>query len=178
MIEITKSGAINYRNEKTGWAKSYAPGSDISSAPREVVDAAEDAWTEGAVDAYRKSVSAPEPAFDDLLEAAYRDAMRRIKGGHASELAAVTDRYPQTERDGWPELVEDAKAGSGGCIQAYADSLGINVSDAATRVMASRNDYRAAWGQATGKLTALRDQADSAYEAGDIEALDLLDWHG
>ena len=112
-----------------------------------------------------------EQVRKDALDAAYNAALNHAQQQHATALANVTARYPQTERDGWPELVADAQAGSGECIEAYALAQGVSVSDAATRVLDARSGYRKAWGEATGNLVALRDQVDALYAAGDVEGL-------
>ena len=112
---------------------------------------------------------APPPGLtlDESRAAAYA----RAKAKHAGALQAVKDRYPQTEIDGWSELVGDAKEGSGVCIEAYAASMGIPVADACQRILTVREGYRAAYGDATGELTKTRDMIDQAQTVEDLEAI-------
>ena len=105
------------------------------------------------------------------LESARQSAYRRIHQGHADALTELRDRFPQTEREGWHELVGDAKDGAGECIEDYAAELGISVEDAVSRVLSARQGYRKGYGQATGKLTRLRDQIDAAETVADLEAI-------
>ena len=104
---------------------------------------------------------------------ARQSACRRIYQGHAEALSALRDRYPQTEREGWHELVADAKDGGGECIEDYAAELGVSVEDAVSRVLSARQGYRKGYGYATGKLTKLRDQIDAAET---VEELDSTSW--
>ena len=105
------------------------------------------------------------------LESARRSAIRRIHAGHAEALSELRDRFPQTEREGWHELVGDAKDGAGECIEDYAAELGVSVEDAVSRVLSARQGYRKGYGAATGKLTRLRDQVDAAETVEDLEAI-------
>ncbi len=107
------------------------------------------------------------------LASARTAAYSRIKKGHADALADLRDRYPQTEREGWHELVADAKDGGGECIERYADELGISVEDSVSRVLSARQGYRTGYGSATGKLTKLRDQVDAAET---VEGLEAIEW--
>ena len=109
----------------------------------------------------------------EQIAAARTAAYERAKAKHVEALQAVKDRYPQTEIDGWPELVGDAKEGSGVCIEAYAASMGISVPDACQRILTVREGYRAGYGEATGELTRTRDLIDGAET---IEDLDAIDW--
>ena len=106
-----------------------------------------------------------------VLDTARTIALKRAKAKHADALKAVKDRYPQTEIDGWSELVGDAKEGEGVCIEAYAAQLGISVPDACERVLTVREGYRAAYGEATGELTKTRDLIDNAETVEDLEAI-------
>lgn len=115
-------------------------------------------------------------AVDLTLGDAYVLALSRLKSAHTEALSNAHDRYAPTEREGWHELVKDAEVGSGECLEAYAEDLGVSVSDAASRVMTSRDKYRAAYGKATGHLTKLRDEADTLFEVGDTEGLKALEW--
>jgi len=112
----------------------------------------------------------------DGLSRAYDDALERIKQAHADALANTRDRYSAVEREGWHELIADAKDGGGDCIEGYAEDLGISVSEAVNRVFSARDGYRKAYGNATGKLARLRDEADALYEAGDIDGLEAMAW--
>ena len=107
----------------------------------------------------------------EAIESARTDAHNRIKKSHAEALRDARERYSDTEREGWSELVADAKAGEGSVIEGYAAELGISVSDAAERILTVREGYRQAYGQATGKLTRLRDAVDAAETAEDLEAI-------
>ena len=107
----------------------------------------------------------------EKVAAARTAAYERAKARHAEALKAVKDRYPQTEIDGWSELVGDAKEGSGVCIEAYAASMGISVPDACARILTAREGYRAAYGEATGELTRTRDLIDQAQTVEDLEAI-------
>ena len=107
------------------------------------------------------------------LERARKSALSRINQGHADALAELRDRYPQTEREGWHELVSDAKDGAGECIERYADELGVSIEDAISRVLAAREGYRKGFGEATGKLTRLRDKIDAAET---VEELEGINW--
>ena len=107
------------------------------------------------------------------LESARQSAYRRIHQAHTDALAELRDRFPQTEREGWHELVQDAKEGNGECIENYATELGVSVNDAITRVLSAREGYRKAYGTATGKLTNLRDLVDSSES---IEELESINW--
>ena len=124
-------------------------------------------WVEAETDAQREVREAEE------LENARSDALRRAHAGHSDSLSDLHTRYPQTEREGWHELVEDAKAKEGECIEDYAAELGVSISDAADRVLAAREGYRKGYGKATGKLTRLRDKIDSAET---VEELQGIDW--
>ena len=108
---------------------------------------------------------------DRQLENARRSAYSRIHAGHAEALAELRDRFPQTEREGWHELIADAKDGGGECIEDYAAELGVSVEDAVSRVLTARQGYRKGYGSATGKLTKLRDQVDAAETVEDLEAI-------
>ena len=107
------------------------------------------------------------------IERARTAAYTRIKEGHAEALRDARERYSDTEREGWSELVTDAQAGEGSVIEGYADELGISVADAAERILTVREGYRQLYGQATGKLTRLRDAVDAAES---VEALNDIDW--
>ena len=109
------------------------------------------------------------------LEIARNSALRRIHTGHAEALANLRDRYPQTEREGWHELIADAKDGGGECIEDYAAALGISVENAVSRVLSVRQGYRKGYGAATGKLTKLRDQVDAAETVTDLDSIDWPD---
>ena len=111
--------------------------------------------------------------WDDVaVERARTAAYSRIHAGHADALGDLRDRYPQTEREGWHELVADATDGGGECIERYADELGVSVEDAISRVLAAREGYRKGFGKATGKLTRLRDEIDAAETVEELEAID------
>ena len=109
----------------------------------------------------------------EALESARRRALKRVKEGHAEALKEARERYSDTEREGWHELIADAKEGEGDCLREYAESLGINESDAAERVLSARDSYRKAYGKATGKLTRLRDAVDKVET---VEELDAIGW--
>ena len=109
------------------------------------------------------------------LESARQSAYRRIHQGHANALAELRDRFPQTEREGWHELIADAKDGAGECIKDYAAELGVSVEDAVSRVLTARQGYRKGYGKATGTLTRLRDQVDAADTVADLDAIDWPD---
>ena len=108
---------------------------------------------------------------DDAAKLARTAAYSRIKQGHADAVADLRDRYPQTEREGWHELVADAKDGGGECIERYAAELDVSVEDAISRVLAAREVYRKGFGEATGKLTRLRDQVDAAETVEELESV-------
>ena len=107
----------------------------------------------------------------EALESARTAAHNRIKKSHAEALRDARERYSDTEREGWSELVTDAKSGEGSVIEGYAAELGISVSDAAERILTVREGYRQAYGQATGKLTRLRDAVDAAESVEELEAI-------
>lgn len=113
---------------------------------------------------------------EQVRDAEYESALRRIMAAHAAALAAARDRYSDAEREGWNELVADAQAGGGACIEQYAARIGVSVSDAISRVLQARDSYRRAYGDATGTLTALRDRADALYADGDVDGLRTLGW--
>ena len=121
-----------------------------------------------------RKVTAIEQAERDVA-AARRSATRRIHQGHADALTELRDRFPQTEREGWHELVDDAKDGAGECIEDYAAELGVSVEDAVSRVLTARQGYRKGYGKATGTLTRLRDQVDAADTVADLDAIDWPD---
>lgn len=115
-----------------------------------------------------------KPASQVLQEqqnAARQAAMRRIERQHKAALAELVSRYPQTERDGWHELVDDAKAGSGSCIEAYSGELGVSVEDAISRVLGAREAFRVAWAEATARATAQRDALDAATTIEAVHAV-------
>jgi len=117
-----------------------------------------------------------EARRQQVLGRAYGSALGRIKQAYAAALADARARYSDTEREGWHELIADAKDSGGDCIENYAENLGVSVSEAVDRVLTARDKYRAAYGKATGKLTKLRDEADVLYEAGDIDGLEAMEW--
>lgn len=110
----------------------------------------------------------PQPSLDDARDS----AMTRVKQGHANAMSAITDRFPLTEREGWPILVKQAEAGTGGALTAYATALGVTESDASTRVLTASATTEQLYGQATGTLTALRDQVDAATDVATLQAID------
>lgn len=118
-----------------------------------------------------------EPSWEKVvpdLESAYKMALSRLNAAHASILSEARDRYAPSEREGWGELAQDAIAGEGSCLQAYANETGLSISEAADRVLVAREKYRNVYGEATGMLTLLRDQADAFYDAGNVEGLQAL----
>lgn len=124
-------------------------------------------WVEGETDGQRQEREARE------LDEARQSAYQRIKAAHAEALKDASERYSDTEREGWSELVTDAKSGEGSVIEGYAAKLGISTADAVDRILTARERYRQAYGQATGKLTKLRDQVDAAET---VEALEAIQW--
>ena len=113
----------------------------------------------------------PEPTEAEQIENARAEAYTRIKQAHSDALSEARERYSETEREGWSELITDAKAGEGSVIEGYAAELGISVAEAASRILAVREGYRQAYGQATGKLTRLRDAVDAAETVEELEAI-------
>ena len=108
----------------------------------------------------------------------YNQVIRSIKDEHSETLKDARDRYSNVEREGWSELVEDAKNGGGTCIEKYAEKLNISVEDAVDRILTRREQYRTAYGNATGQLTDLRDKADnilSDYESNSIDHSEALE---
>lgn len=61
MIRVTATGFICYRNDATGWSRSYKPGHDLTDAPQEVVEKAAEIWTPEVIAAYQAAVVAAEP---------------------------------------------------------------------------------------------------------------------
>lgn len=99
------------------------------------------------------------------------EAMTRIQSAHAAAMIAITDRFPQTEREGWPILVKQAEAGTGGALSSYASALGVTEGEAATRVLMAAATTEQLYGAATGTLTALRDQVDAATDVATLQAI-------
>lgn len=118
----------------------------------------------------------PADVLQEELNDARAEAMARIKSGHASALSTITDRFPQTEREGWSTLIAQAHAGTGDMIAAYAQGLGVSLAEGAARIVTASQTTELMYGQATGILTALRDQVDAAYQAGDVAALQAIAW--
>ena len=145
----------------------------ITEAPPEELHVPEwngDQWIEGETDEQREAREAQE--LDDARTA----ALRRIHAGHADALADIDQRYPLAEKTGWHRLDKALdKYQSDGTIttglQRYADELGVSVEDAVERVEGAVQAYDEEYGNATGKLTRLRDEIDAAETVEELEAI-------
>ena len=111
----------------------------------------------------------------------YEAALQRLGDGHAEALEEIDRRYPLSEKLGWHRLdyaidkyQADGTVTSG--LQKYADALDVSVPDAVTRLSDTIEAFDTQYGEATGKLTKLRDEADALRDAGDVAALEALQW--
>lgn len=114
------------------------------------------------------------------VERAYESTLARIKQAHSNKLADVRDRYSLEEKLGWHRLEKAVdKYHENGtvikCLKRYADKLGVSHEEAVDRIETAIDNFDEAYGDATGELTRLRDEADALYEAGDIEGLEAME---
>lgn len=124
----------------------------------------------------------PGPSEQKLLDTARDNAMQRIQQGHADALAAIHERYPQLERDGWAQQERQAhqhKAGERApMIERMANKRGMTKDEVADGIIANAESFSTAYADATATLSEIRNKVDSAYHNGETDALNSIEWPG
>lgn len=108
-------------------------------------------------------------------------AMERLVAAHGQALVQIESRYPLAEKLGWHRLEKAVEAfRADGTVTAglaaYCTATGLGHEEAVERIEGAVEAYDVAYGEATGTLTRLRDEADAALEALDLEALEGITW--
>lgn len=116
------------------------------------------------------------PTFKPDLASARQRALNRVKQGHDNALSVLSDRYPQTEIDGWPQQENAARTylstGTHSMIERMATAIGQDPSVLAQNIVNKADEYANYYADATATITMLRAQIDAATTLSELEAID------
>lgn len=121
---------------------------------------------------YVKDTTPPEPTLDDLRQRKRNE----INSAYRDTLTAITDAYPDLERESWGKQEAEARAAlSGSTGTPYLDTLaaerGIDRLDMAQVIVAKADAWAQLSASATGKRHRLLGGVDVATTEQDLDAI-------
>lgn len=113
----------------------------------------------------------------------FEGVIKKLVDDYSQALADIDSKYPLAEKLGWyrfqkavEEYSADGTVTRG--LEAYCAMTGLEIEEAVQLLAGAIDDYDAAYGAATGKLTRLRKQAKTMKENLMLEELAAIEWEG